>query len=248
MKRAQGKLLRIKTPILLFMVAVLSANIACAEGEDIPFLTEMIGQNVEMMGFQSSLMANTITVLATAQDQFSQTTKEWGDLTKTFGMADSDEEKEARLWSADDWQSVLKQASGGNNDRFQTIMKSYSDKYPTVKTGQTINTAKLADTTYQEQSQTTNAALSSANYTFDDLNNRIKKTEELLAQVDDPSKNQNQKASTDLNSRLVAEQNFTQLESLKLQSIHLQLDATKNQSEVNSDTVDKVLTNYKSSS
>jgi hypothetical protein len=236
MKQAQRKLLRIKTHALFFFAAALLSNIACADGEDVPLLTEMIGQNAEMMGFQSSLMANTITVLATAQDQFSQTTKEWGDLTKTFGMADSDEDKAARLWSADDWKSVLEQASGGNNDRFQTLMKSYSDKYPTVKTGQTINAAKLADTTYKEQSQTTNAALSSANYTFDDLNNRIKKTEELLAQVDDPSKNQNQKASTDLNSRLVAEQNFTQL------------DATKNQGEVNSDTMDKILTHYKSSS
>ena len=65
-----------------------------------------------------------------------------------------------------------------------------------------------------------------------------------MHQVDDASKNQNEKAAIDLNSRLVAELGFIQLELLKLQSIHTQLVATKQQSDFNADTIDKQFTEY----
>ena len=108
-----------------------------------------------------------------------------------------------------------------------------------------INEDKLVSTSYSQKGQTYKAALATSAYSYDDINNQIKKIETVLAQVDDAGKNQNEKAAIDLNSRLVAELGFIQLQMLKLQSIHTQMDATKNQGELNNDTVDKVFTEYK---
>ena len=201
----------------------------------------------QLLGVQTQMKTDTGNISTATQGLLDQTNKEWAALTKSYQMADTQDDKNARLWSADDWQSVLKQASGGNNERLQSLMTSYSNLYPTIKNGPSgqINEEKLVATTYTQEGQTYKAALATSAYSYDDINNQIKKIEAVLAQVDDAGKNQNEKAAIDLNSRLVAELGFIQLQMLKLQSIHTQMDATKNQGELNNDTLDKAFTDYK---
>lgn len=222
------------------------ACVPTAKADDFGDIADQLAQIAKT---ESEIYTNTTDIVNTGKQQFDQSMSEWNAMTQSYGMKDSSSDQTARLWSADQWDSVLEQASGGNNSRFQELMQSYSSKYPILKdANQTINPAQLAGSTYTQEGQTYNAALSSSNYTYSDINTRIKKTEDLLSEVDDASKNQNQKAATDLNSRLVAEQNFNQLELLKTLSVQLQMDAMKNQKEYNNETLDKQFTHYQPTS
>ncbi len=200
----------------------------------------------DMEQVQAKMSGDTGNISTNTKEEYDELKDEWAALTRAYGMGDNPNDQNARLWSANDWNSVLEQASGGNADRFQQLMQSYAALYPTLQKGQTqpIDPSKLVNTTYTQSGQTYNAALSSSAYIYDDINNRINKLETILAQVDDANKNQNEKAAIDLNSRLVAELGFIQLEMLKLQSVHTQMEATKDQGELNDDTLDKQFTDY----
>lgn len=229
---------------IFLTIGFLTPSISFASSQD-P-ITEII-QILEEMDHDENLMsqytASTPDIEKYTQSQLTQTQNEWQALTKAYSMGDTQDEQNARLWSADDWNQVLSQASNGNNARFQELMNSYSSMYPNVNSSQNINAKNLESTSYAQAGQTTNAALATSNYTYDEINDHIKSLENILHEVDDANKNQNEKAAIDLNSRLVAELGFIQLEILKLQSVHTQMMATKNQSELNDDTVDKLFTN-----
>jgi type IV secretion system protein VirB5 len=195
--------------------------------------------NHEIGGNTNNISQNTL-------DQLNELKSEWRKLSKAYGMSDNKVDQQARLWSANDWNDVLKQASGGNAQRFQELMHSYQSLYPTLEKGNTkvIDMTTLNANSYKQSASTYQAALGASAYTYNDINIRISKLETLLSQVDNESKNQNEKAAIDLNSRLIAELGFIQLELLKLQSIKLQMDATKNQSEFNNTTIDRQFTHY----
>ncbi len=201
----------------------------------------------QMQDVQNKMSMDTGNIAGNTLNQLNELKDEWKKLSQSYGMGDNADDKSARLWSADDWTQVLEQASGGNNERFKQLMQSYSQTYPVLQKGQTgtIDPKKLVSDTYTQEGKTYNAALSVSAYTYDDVNNRVGKLETLLAKVDDANKNQNEKAAMDLNSRLMAELGFIQLEMLKLQSVHTQMEATRNQGELNADTRDKQFTNYK---
>lgn len=179
--------------------------------------------------------------------QLDQLQNQWKALTQSYGMSDTTSEQNARLWSANDWNQVLGQASGGNNTRFQELLTSYSKLYPNLQTQQTINDTTLTNTTYQQRGETDNAALAASAYVYDEINTHINNLETILHMVDNANKNQNEKAAIDLNSRLVAELGFINLEMLKLQSIHTQMTATHDQADYNGETLDKQFTDYKPS-
>ncbi len=190
--------------------------------------------------------SNTNNISQNTLGQLNELKSEWKKLTAAYGMSDSKLEQQARLWSANDWNEVLTQASGGNAQRFQELMRSYQSLYPTLEKGvaKPIDINLLNANSYKQSASTYQAALGASAYTYNDINSRISKLETLLSQVDNEGKNQNEKAAIDLNSRLTAEVGFIQLELLKLQSIKLQMDATKNQSEFNNTTIDRQFTHY----
>ena len=208
-------------------------------------ITDIINLLTNMESYEKQLSLDSPNIANFTQGQLTELQNEWTALSKSYGMSDTENQQNARLWSADDWNAVLTQASGGNNARFQQLMQSYSTMYPTLQNGNPVNAKQLVDTSYQQQGNTYRAALAASAYTYDDINSHIQTLENILHQVDDASKNQNEKAAIDLNSRLVAELGFIQLELLKLQSIHTQLVATKQQSDFNANTIDKQFTEYK---
>lgn len=190
--------------------------------------------------------SNTNNVSQNTLDQLTELKSEWKKLSQAYGMSDTKADQQARLWSANDWNDVLKQASGGNAQRFQELMRSYKTLYPTLEKGaaKPLDSSALTATSYTQSASTYHAALAASAYSYDDINTRIGKLENLLSSVDNERKNQNEKSAIDLNSRLTAEVGFIQLELLKLQSIKLQMDATKNQSEFNNITIDRQFTHY----
>ncbi len=227
---------------LIIGVMLFVLPLTCFASGDDP-LSEIIDIMNQLESIQSKISGDTSILSSNSTQQIKNLESEWSALTKSYGMSDTEAEQNARLWSADDWDQVINQASGGNNERFQQLMTSYSSMYPNVNSSKNIKVKNLEATSYSQQGQTTNAALAASNYTYDEINDHIKNLETILHQVDDENKNQNEKAAIDLNSRLVAELGFIQIELLKLQSIHTQMDATKNQSELNDDTVDKLFIN-----
>lgn len=234
--------------IMLFGTTILPSSLFASDYTEAAILAKLIQMyflQEQMQDTASSTQRNTVSIASNTAAQLKELRNEWQKLSQSYGMADAYGDQSARLWSSDDWNAVLQQASGGNSARLQQLMQSYSKMYPRLKKGgQPIDPETLTDTTYQQSGETYNAALSTSAYTYDDINNQIKKIESLLAQVDNTSKNQNIKSSMDLNSRLVAELSFIQLQMLKLQSVHTQMDATKNQAEFNADTLDKQFVNY----
>lgn len=199
----------------------------------------------EIAAAQHQIASHTQAVAQTAKSQLRQLKKQWSDLTRTYGMSDSVVEQQARLWSANDWQSLLRQVAGGNAVRFQQLLSAYQKQYPTIHAGKaTISGRALSDATYTQQGQTYRTALAASEYTFDSINPRIQRLEALLHSVDNPHKNKNEKAAIDLNSRISAELGFIQLEALKLHSIQTHVEATHDQGGLNQETLDRQFTHY----
>ena len=237
------KMIKVLGKNLITILVILAPLTAFGSGNDpLSDIIEILGQ-LEVL--QGQISVNTGIISANSILQLKEVQDQWAALTKTYGMDDTKADQNARLWSANDWNQILTQAAGGNNSRFQQLMQSYSKMYPNLNNTKHINATALVNTTYQQSGETDNAALATSAYTYDEINNHINNLESVLHQVDDTNKNQNEKAAIDLNSRLTAELGFINLEMLKLQSIHTQLDATQDQSEFNQNTLDKQFTGYK---
>lgn len=208
--------------------------------------SDLLGLLNRLESIHQGIDSNTQSISQNTLNQVNELKSEWKKLTQAYGMSDTKLEQQARLWSADEWNEVLKQASGGNAQRFQELMRSYQSLYPTLEKGATkpIDISTLNANSYTQSASTYKVALGASAYTYNDINARIQKLEQLLSLVDNEAKNQNEKAAIDLNSRLTAEVGFIQLELLKLHSIQLQMDATKNQGELNSTTIDRQFTHY----
>ncbi len=137
-------------------------------------------------------------------------------------------------WSNSNWQDVLNNVGGGNAEQFSLAQQAYANLYPTVSVnqiGQTLTNNDLTRIQYGQQSSISRAALAASSYSYNDLNQHMQNIHNILAMLESqPS----EKAAIDLNTRLVAEISFIQLEELKQQDIQTQLIATQSQGTVNS--------------
>lgn len=152
-------------------------------------------------------------------------------------LYNSTSDQAERLWLNDNWQKLLQNASGGNAARFQELLKSYHDKYPMLAQTQItpFNSNTLKAKTYTDNARTNLAGLSVSEYSYNSVQDRIKKLQGLLNQIEQTP---NEKASVDLQARILAEIGFVQLELLRLQSVQTQLTATQNQGMTNGTTQD----------
>jgi type IV secretion system protein VirB5 len=120
-------------------------------------------------------------------------------------------------WSPDSWNDALEGLSGGNPERYQQLIDQYQKDHPTLSHDayQAITTTQSADD-YQEQVNTNRASKVSADYVFADINQRLKEVHDLSANIENTK---NDKAALDLNSRLVVELSYIQLEMLKVYAV-----------------------------
>lgn len=123
----------------------------------------------------------------------------------------------ARKWSPKTWQDALQDVSGGNPARYQQLVKTYKNNHPTLsekdyKKGATDEQAR----NYQQQVDTTRVAAVNANYVFNSINEHLERVENLSNKIESAN---NTKSAMDLNSRLLAEVAFIQIQDLKMQSL-----------------------------
>lgn len=138
-----------------------------------------------------------------------------------------------RQWSNDSWVDVLRVSNNGHASAFSDAQRNYDRLYPVVSSDHIASTRSrdnLTRTHYQQSSEISRAALAASSYSYDQINEHIKNIHDILAMLENES---SEKAAIDLNTRLVAELGFIQIEMLRQQNIQNQLIATKTQGEVN---------------
>jgi hypothetical protein len=235
---------------------------AMAFGDDageLAYLIKIYDEQMKMYDLQDSSNGFLGEQLDKVVEQMGIDAEHWSALTSAYGMSSSDLVDEAfssddpsanytEQWSADSWDDALKEAAGGNSDRYETLKATYKQSNPTLlddNNAETIDAKKLVDTGYKKRVETNNMALAASQTTYEDVNQRIRNLKELIKTIDQPEKNANEKAAIDLNSRLVAEVGLIQLEMLRLQSIQAQVDSSEQQDIINHETIEKQMLGLK---
>lgn len=138
-----------------------------------------------------------------------------------------------RQWSNDNWVDVLNRVNTDKTSAFYQAQQAYAKMYPVANANQIDSTLKEGDLSriyYQQESSISRAALAASSYNYNEINRHIQNIHDILAKLESQT---SEKAAIDLNTRLVAELSFIQLESLKQQNIQIQLAATEAQKQVN---------------
>lgn len=135
----------------------------------------------------------------------------FGDLNNNFDSLQS--------WQSpvSTWQDALQNLSGGNPDRYQTLVEAYERNHPA------LNEANYARTTtpehaarFKEEKAVNRAVHVQTTESYNDINKHMAALQKLAQQIE---KTPNTKGAIDLNSRLVTELGFIQLTSLRLQAL-----------------------------
>ena len=115
------------------------------------------------------------------------------------------------------WQDALQNLSGGNPDRYQTLVEAYERNHPA------LNEANYARATtsehaarFKEDKAVNRAVRVQTTESYNDINKHMAALQKLAQQIE---KTPNTKGAIDLNSRLVTELGFIQLTSLRLQAL-----------------------------
>jgi hypothetical protein len=138
-----------------------------------------------------------------------------------------------RQWSNDSWVDVLRESNTGHTSAFTNAQKNYEHLYPVLSSNRIAPSRhknNLTRTHYEQSSHISRAALAASSYSYDQINQHIKNVHDILNLLE---KQPTEKASIDINTRLVAELGFIQIEMLRQQTIQNQIMATRSQGEVN---------------
>lgn len=122
-----------------------------------------------------------------------------------------------RQWSPNNWDDALKGLSGGNPARYEQLLAEYKQNHPTLsqsdyEKGESATNAII----YQQDVNTNRAASVNATYAFNTINKQLANVHELSAQIE---KAKNTKAAMDLNSRLLTQVAYIQIQELKMQTV-----------------------------
>lgn len=151
------------------------------------------------------------------QNQYQTMKDQYGAMTGHYGYGGLFNNMQDREWSPNSWDDALKGLSGGNNARYQQLLAAYQANHQTLPTQEyQKSTSPSQAQVYQQQVQTNRAASVNASYAFNTIKSHLEKVQALSQKIEST---QNTKAAMDLNSRLVAELAFIQLQELKMQTI-----------------------------
>lgn len=190
-----------------FVMAILlsmtfSSAIASDASDIINILEETYGVDVNMQTIQTELQG-----LSEKQLDAIIGTNNYGSL------GNSNQDLTEREWSPESWDDALKGLSGGNEERYQELVKSYQEAHPSLSSEEASQglSAPYA-TDYQQRVKTNQAANVQASYAFDDTNEHLKNIKEISDEID---KTDNTKKIQDLNARLNTEIAYLQVEVIK---------------------------------
>lgn len=123
-----------------------------------------------------------------------------------------------RQWSPNKWDDALKNVAGGNPERYAQLVKAYKESHPEVsdKVMKESGATDIQIKQYKQNKEVNQAVVVQTTYAFDDINVHLKSVHELSKKIEET---ENTKGALDLNSRLVAEMAYIQIQTLKLQTL-----------------------------
>ncbi|EEZ95952.1 type IV secretion system protein [Legionella longbeachae] len=135
-----------------------------------------------------------------------------------------------RQWSPNTWDDALQNISGGNPSRYQELVKAYQNGHVTLDDTKYLKGATQERLTSYKQNKAVNQAVSvQATYAFNEVNQHLKAIHNLSMSID---KAANTKSAVDLNSRILAELAYIQVENLRLQTLISQQVASQGSNEI----------------
>lgn len=118
---------------------------------------------------------------------------------------------------ADNWKDALENISGGNQERYAELVKSYEASHPMVTDMEYSKGATPNHLKHYQYSKKVNKAVSvETSKTFNEINMRLKNINTLALKIDETP---NTKSAMDLNSRLTVELAYINVMNLKLQTL-----------------------------
>lgn len=139
-----------------------------------------------------------------------------------------------REWSPSTWAGALQGLSGNNPARYQQLVKLYQSAHPTLSQSQ-FQQGASADSArdYSEQVQTNDAASVNASYAFNNVQQHLQHIYNLSSRIEQTP---NTKAATDLNSRLLTELAYINVQQVKMQAMLNQQLAQRSASQIQAET------------
>lgn len=126
-------------------------------------------------------------------------------------------DQRARHWSPTSWEAALRGLAGGNPERYQQLVKQYQANHYQLDRETYLQGGTLEQfNDYQQRANVNQAAMVQASYAYNTLDAHLKIVEQLTQQIE---KANNTKAAIDLNSRLIAELAYIEIQTLKMQTL-----------------------------
>ena len=124
------------------------------------------------------------------------------------------------------WQDALQNLSGGNPQRYQSLIDAYEKNHPALdETNYARYTTPENAKRFKEDKAVNRAVLVQTTDSYNEINKHMDALHKLSKQIE---KTSNTKGAIDLNSRLITEIGFIQLMSLRLQALISQQAAQEN--------------------
>ena len=182
-----------------------------------------------------------IQMLATALEQLSQLREQYRLLTDTYQTAQNQLDSVNRLkemnsghygfgelsngldelqsWRSptSTWDDALKNLSGGNPERYQSLVNAYEKNHPSLQDDTATKNMTASDAARFKEDKAVNRAVHvQTTDAYNEINKHMESLHKLSKQIE---KTPNTKGAIDLNSRLLTEIGFIQLMSLRLQTL-----------------------------
>lgn len=207
-------IIRLVIPLLL--LAANSAHAVVTPVVDAAAIFKL-GKQLQEMQKQYKLMTNTYN---NAKDHLNAT-KLLNQLNSghyQYGiLKNSTSDLKELQWSADRWDDALKNIAGGNKARYEQLVQAYEKSHRTLPDSRLSKGLSRERYGQYKQSRSVNEAVSvQTTYAFEDINTHLARVHELSQKIEET---ENTKSALDLNSRLVAEMAYIQVQTLKLQTL-----------------------------
>jgi len=198
---------------------------------DVGAITQLVSE-LDQLEQQYSLLEKTY---KNAGAQLEQAKEIAGDAEGHYGFGNlfnSAEDLNNREWSPDNWKDTLNGLSGGNPARYHQLLQAYQNAHPALsqsefEKGESAENAKR----YESEVKTNQAVSVNTTYAFNDIKTHLTSIHTLSEQIE---KAQNTKAAVDLNSRLLAEMAYIQVQELKMQTVLNEHEAAASDSSLSS--------------
>jgi type IV secretion system protein VirB5 len=132
------------------------------------------------------------------------------------------------------WRATLSGVSGGNPQRYKDLVSAYEKQHPQLRAATLNNRMPQARRTqFEEEKAITETASVESEAALNEINDALDRIHKLSLEIENADST---KAAIDLNTRMLAEMAYLQVESVKAQAIMNQQLAMRASSDLENDT------------